>query len=740
MGRRAGISIEGPRRRDRRVTPMLLAQRQRQFGGLGISALGVSFAALSISAARAQDAPTELPTVDVAAAGAPTSAATVEGGYRVKNAYVGPFGDRALVDTPLSITVVPLDLMKSQQLLSLREAFRLIPSVQGENIRPQTRGMQAGVVQNTRIDGLNIAATTDYPLEQFERIEVLNGLSSAIYGPSNPAGTFNYILKRPTEAPLHELTFSYLSQSAWLGHADLGGFLDPERRFGYRLNLLEQNGETYVDGSQSKRQLASLAFDIHATPSTVLETNASFYNFVTKNLPATFALGRNATIFPAAPDPSRQGYGQTFGGDDNQTAIFSGRLRHDFDQDWRLTLGLLRQSNDRASTVPTNTLTDNFGSYTTTAATTTFSLDTVLSNQAALNGRFFTGPVSHDLVFANNGFLWDRYRPYVLGAVTLGSANFANPALFAARSFPDFKSRFLSVETFQQSLTVGDVIGFGEHWGAQFALSQSWISARNLNSAGVTTSAYDTSGVSPTASLLFKPMRNQTAYLTYSENLQQGDTAPNGVANAGAVLAPFRAKQWELGYKIDLDRIDLRAALFQIERPYAYTVNNVYGVNGKQINRGVELSASGKATDDLTVFAGLSLLDPRLYDTGSALTNDKQILGLSHVVFNILLDYQIPFAPGLAANANINFASNRPGNYANTTFVDGYTVADLGLRYSTRLLDRAVTWRLNVYNVANANYWANVTPTGQNGYNSTDFGSGTLGAPRTLRLSMQMEL
>ena len=61
MGRRAGISIEGPRRRDRRVTPMLLAQRQRQFGGLGISALGVSFAALSIfsgsSAGRADRAP-----------------------------------------------------------------------------------------------------------------------------------------------------------------------------------------------------------------------------------------------------------------------------------------------------------------------------------------------------------------------------------------------------------------------------------------------------------------------------------------------------------------------------------------------------------------------------------------------------------------------------------------------------------------------------------------------------------
>jgi len=741
MGATAAMSIEALRRGARHRMNILLLGNHGQLGAIQILVAHVSIAALSSSAVRAQDAPTELPAVDIAASvGVATDAATVDGGYRVKTGYVGPFGDRVLVDTPLSIDVVPADLMKNQQLLSLREAFRLIPSVQGENIRPQTRGMQAGVVQNTRIDGLNIAATTDYPLEQFERIEVLNGLSSAIYGPSNPAGTFNYVLKRPTEKPLREVTFSYLSQSAWLGHADLGGFLDDERRFGYRVNLLDQNGETYVDGSQSKRQLASLAFDIHASPSTVLETNASFYNFVTKNLPGTFALGRNATIFPAAPDPTRPGYGQPFGGDDNQTAIFSGKLRHDFDQNWRLTLGLLRQSNDRASTVPTNTLTDNLGNYTTTAATTTFSLDTLLSNQAAINGRFLTGPLSHDFVIAENGFFWDRYRPYVLGPVTLGITNLANPALFAARSFPDFKNRFLSVETSQQSITIGDVIGLNELWSAQFALSHSWIHARNLNAAGVTTSTYDTSGVSPTASLMFKPTRNQTAYVTYSENLQQGDTAPNGVANAGAILAPYRARQWELGYKIDLDSIDLRAALFQIERPYAYTVNNVYGVNGKQINRGVELTASGKATDDLTIFAGLSLLNPRLYDTGSALTNDKQILGLSHVAFNILMDYQIPFVPGLAVNANINFASSRPGNYATTTYVDGYAVADLGLRYSARLFDRAVTWRLNVYNIANAHYWANVTPTGQNGYNSTDFGTGTLGAPRSLRLSMQMEL
>ena len=66
----------------------------------------------------------------------------------------------------------------------------------------ETRGLQADVVQNTRIDGLNIAATTDYAIEQLDRIEVLKGLSGALYGPASPARTFQYVFKRPTARDL----------------------------------------------------------------------------------------------------------------------------------------------------------------------------------------------------------------------------------------------------------------------------------------------------------------------------------------------------------------------------------------------------------------------------------------------------------------------------------------------------------------------------------------------------------
>ncbi len=181
--------------------------------------------------------------------------------------------------------------------------------MQGENIRPQTRGLQAGVVQNTHIDGLNIAATTDYPIEQFDRVEVLNGLAGAVFGPANPAGTFNYALKRPTLTPYRSVSVSYATQESKLASLDVGDSLGDNKVFGYRVNLLSDRGEGYVDRSRLERTLLSLALDFKPTESTKLELNANRYHYVDMGFPGTFALANNVK-FPDAPDPKTVGYGQ----------------------------------------------------------------------------------------------------------------------------------------------------------------------------------------------------------------------------------------------------------------------------------------------------------------------------------------------------------------------------------------------------------------------------------------------
>ena len=109
-------------------------------------------------------------------------------------------------------------------------------------------------------------------------------------------------------------------------------------------------------------------------------------------------------------------------------------------------------------------------------------------------------------------------------------------------------------------------------------------------------------------------------------------------------------------------------------------------------------------------------------------------------VFNALVDYAVPAVPGLGFNVNVSYASRRPGNNTNTDYVDGYTVFDLGARYRTKIAGKSVTLRVAVDNITNRHYWANIAPSGQNGYSGTGNGTGTLGAPRTVRASLQVDL
>jgi iron complex outermembrane receptor protein len=660
--------------------------------------------------------------------------------YQADKVLLGPLGEKSLLDTPYSINVLNNDLARNQQLQSVREAFRFIPSVQGENIRPQSRGLQAGVVQNTRIDGLNIAATTDYPIEQFEQIEVLNGLAGALYGPASPAGTFNYVFKRPTEQPLRELDLRYNSRGAAIEHLDFGGRFGGDDRYGYRINLLDQNGPNYVEDSRLKRQLASVGFDIHFDPSTVLENDASYYRYHTLGFPGTFALAKGV-VFPSPPDPKTVGYGQSWGGDNNVTRIFSSRLKHDFNDDWHVSAGILNESNNRKSTVPTNTLTNNAGNYTTTTATTTFSYDTITSNAIALNGHLEGAGLTHDLVIADNGYYWTRYTPLVTGAITVGKASLADPVQFARPVLPDFSHRYKAMNTTQQAVTLGDTIGFDEQWSTLIAASQSWINIHNYNKQGAVTTSYHADAISPTASLMFKPEASQMAYLTYADSLQQGDSAPAGTDNAGESLSPYRSRQFELGYKWNVHGMMLSAAAFRITRPYAFTgSDNVFRNQGNQVNRGIELGANGDVGHWFTVYANISLLDPKLYDTGSPSTSDKQIIGLSRVVYDALVEYRVPVVPGLTLNVNVNHASQRPGDFTATHYVDGFYVTDIGARYQMRVAGRPVTLRVAGDNITNRRYWALVAPNGQNGYNAAGSAIGTLGAPRTVRASVQVDL
>src|ERR1700723_2123837 len=173
-----------------------------------------------------------------------------EENYRVESVdSLGPLGSMKLLDTPYSVGILPHDLIQNSQATNFKDVSKYLPLVayqeqQGSEIlRPQTRGMQGGNFQNTRLDGMTMFITVATAMEQFEQIEVVNGVSAFLYGPANPSGMFNFVSKRPTDYDLREVTASYVSDSIGTVKADLGGRIDPGGIVSYRVNALYGRGD-----------------------------------------------------------------------------------------------------------------------------------------------------------------------------------------------------------------------------------------------------------------------------------------------------------------------------------------------------------------------------------------------------------------------------------------------------------------------------------------------------------------
>ena len=655
-----------------------------------------------------------------------------------RQATLGNLGKQDIRDTPWSVQAVSPALMKHQQLKSLTDIYRYMPSVQGDGARPQTRGMQGSVVQNSMIDGLNVVSTTDYAAEQFDRLEVLNGLGGALYGPANPAGLFNFVAKRPTDMAQHSLTFGAGTGLSHLVSGDFSGPLDDNDRLRYRANLLDDEGDGFVHGSKKRRQLVSLGLDATLTDRTTLESNFSYYHYYEKGLPGKFALGKGLS-FPAAPDPKTAHLGQYYAGSDNHTLTASLHLKHDFDGNWQGELGVLRQIADRESTAVTNTFIDRAGSYKTTTSSSTASRFTINSYMANLNGEVETGWLHHQLSAGLHGFVWKNYNPLAGGTSMLGSASLDDPHAFGKPDYPDFTHRYHSATATQQAFLLSDTLTFSPQWHLLLAGSESLLTSANYANSGLRSSHASDSGFSGSASLMYKPVDPVTLYVNYADSLQQGDTAPAGSTNAGSILSPYRSRQVETGSKLAIDKVLLTAALFQIDRPFAYTnTGGDYAVEGNQRNRGLELMADGDVSDNLHLYGGMTWLDPRLRDTASSSTTGKQVVGLARYTASLFAAYDLPFLNGTDIHGGLHYVGRRSTDNANDSWTGSYATFDIGSRYKTRLFNTETIFRLDITNLTNRHYWTNIVPGGLNGYSGAGYASAQLGEPRMAQLSMEL--
>jgi iron complex outermembrane recepter protein len=692
------------------------------------------------------------------------SPGTTTDGYYVDNVDPGVLGSSPIVNQPYTITVLPSEQIVNTQVKSLRDALKYLPLVsfteqQGSEIlRPATRGVQGSIAQNTRMDGMAIAITGGNAMEQYQELQVENGLGAAMYGPANPSGMFDFILKRPTEDRTTNIYLEQDSSSIGTIYGDSGGRLGPHKIFGYRSNLLFGDGTAYVDQSRLRRRLAEFAFDLRPTNRTTIDAHYSVYDIVQRGYPGWFTYGPNKkatgtpqdpapTLFlPNAPDPTRVGYGQAYAGVNLTTQSTSARLLHDFSPNWHAMAGGLAQRLDRFIDTPVNNLTDNNGDYSTSLATGFAPRFGVESDLGYITGLVSKWGLKQDVVVASEGYRFNQYA-YIspsAASVLLGTANIANPVIFAppAAGLPKNVGLYQSAIVHQQGFTLGDLISFPKRFSIRLAASQDWIGVDNNNSSNVRTSGSNKNGISPSASVMYKPTASTTAYATYASSLQQGDIAPGGTVNANQALAPYRSKEWEIGFKTDGQPINITTALFRLERPFANTVafgttgQTIFEIVGQQVNFGAEISVQGTLFHRLLIDGGFTALNARLNDTGVQATDGKRFVGIPAYHSNLYSEYRVPGVANLNITGNWQFTGRRTQDDENLNSTEGFNTFDLGFRYSRTLFSKLATLRFTSNNISNVRYYSTIAAGDITGTNASS-NTAHLAPPRTISTSLQ---
>lgn len=649
-------------------------------------------------------------------------------GYRSELiSSLGPLGQTAIRDTPYSVSVVPRELIENIQAQSPDDVFRVNPVIR--TLTPQLSGwspmvsMRGFTTYDSAEDGMRQSFSRATSLEDKERIEVLTGLSGFLYGAAAPAGMVNYVYKRPTVERLNSMTIgSYGADQKYI-HGDFGGRIDTEGQAGYRLNLVKQSGETAIDDQTIDRFLASGAFDWDMTDRLKLELNASYSKYEMEN-PNSYWAFQNNVPHGNAPDTGKN-WSQPWIRDEIDKAHLSGKLTYDVNDILTLRGGYMREYGDRPVQEHTMNSVRAPGQYHQIAIRSGETRSVFDAAQGFADLSFATGFMSHKLTTGYHMYsdrAWQTtYSPNTgwIGPYSQSSPTHTTEPVFPGNSSKPYYAGYVQNHNF----VVGDQIKVNEQWSVLAGANYSRVMTKSLGASGVqTTPDYDEGRLSPSASLLFKPMPWMTLYGSYIEGLEKGGTAPDVATNKGQVMAPMISTQREVGIKADVGRVLLTGALFDIEKAFEFTgASGAYSQDGRQKHRGVEITATGKVLDSLTVLGGLTLIDAKVQ---GGTYDGAEPMNVADTMAKLYTEYEVPGLDGVFLTGGVYHTGRQWANNLNNDQLKAYTTADLGLRYTTEQLGNPLTARLYVSNITGESYWMN---------------SYYLGNPRSVAASLQMK-
>jgi iron complex outermembrane recepter protein len=647
---------------------------------------------------------------------------------------VGTFRNARLIDVPLTVNVVPEELLRAQAAAGIFDALRNTAGVSRSQLSGATydnvavRGILVENRTSYRLNGsLPVINLVDLPLENKERVEVLKGVGALYYGFAPPSGIVNLVSKRP-DADLTRFEASVTDHGATRLHGDISRRLGSA--FGVRFNGSAGLVESGIERFDGERYVAAVGADWRASDALTFRFDAEH---VRKDVtePAAIQLlpAVNGTItLPEIPDPETNLSGQNLRYDASASNLLA-RADWRISDAWALTLEggqAMTERNRDFSQLESYSLTTGAGRL--RIFQTRGQKYRNRNARAELAGAFATGPVAHSLIVGGTSN-W-RFQNGRGNLITTVAQNLYDPRDVAVADVAASTLTLAPLHIRDQGVYVFDRAEIGP---VQLlaGVRYSDYKSRNQSATGAVT-RFALDKWTPSVGLVVKPGRDFSVYATYLEGLEEGGTAPANAANANEVLPPAVSQQYELGFKGDvLAGLVFQIAAFQVDRPSAFTdpADRVFKLAGEARYRGVEASFTGEITRRLSLYASGQYLDAETRRAVSPLLEGMRPENTPKWTGSLFAEYRPAAVDGLALGAGLFYVGRRPVNNFNQAFVDGYTTYSASLRYALDRVADGMELQLNADNLTNKSYWG-----------AAGNGLVGVGLPRQIKLTLRTAL
>lgn len=648
-------------------------------------------------------------------------------GYQAPNAITATKLETPILETPVSIQVVPRAVLEDQQVIELKDALKNVSGIQpafgfGSLFNGFTiRGFTSQVLNATAFRNGLRRRTHAFEMANVEQVEVLKGPAAVLYGRLDPGGMINMVTTQPEPKPVYSAQQQFGSFGLYRTVLDATGPMTADRSLLYRTTLAYQDSESFRDFEGLERIF--FAPSLTWTPSSRTEVHV---NIEYKKDDRITHFGIPAIGTRPAPVPVSRYLGDRTDDDgrfdhgDSDNILLELSWSHRLSPDWTVRQGFLmdRSYYSMQHFPPVRLREDNRtlergfvkGNQQLTSYGTTLELMGRVEGWG-VGHTAMVGVEYYQFSFTPEGtvlFPPITPPPAFVPPIDIFDPVYGRaqiPSNLAPNLFVTFKERWYGLYLHDQldlthnlHLLVG-----GRYDIAKVSNGVSPVTP-DMPLFDRTDHAF-----SPRVGLLYQPWPWLSVYGNFVKSM--GPAA--GFSVAGEPFKAERATQYEAGVKVAMfeGRLTSTVALYRLTKRNILATDPTNPMArlpiGDARSRGLEFDLSGQLTDRWSVIGSYAYTDTRI-------TEDTLGGNQGHRLPNVPLHsgslwtwYRVGTGPfsRVEVGAGLFAAGIRQGDEQNSFQLPGYVRVDAAAAYHWQVGDLKLTTRLNLINLFDQRYF-----------------------------------